>query len=51
MEPMKLFHTPLIKTSQRIAFSLRARGLKERDTVAIMLPTTPIFSTRFTAFC
>lgn len=33
----------LLKTAQRVAFSLRERGLKERDTVAIMLPTTPAF--------
>lgn len=33
----------LMKTSQRVAGSLRERGLKEGDTVAIMLPTTPDF--------
>lgn len=33
----------LLKTSQRVAYSLRERGLKEGDTVAIMLPTTPDF--------
>lgn len=33
----------LLKKSQRVAFGLRLRGLKERDTVAIMLPTTPDF--------
>jgi len=33
----------LLKTAQRVAFSLRERGLKEGETVAIMLPTTPGF--------
>lgn len=33
----------LLKTAQRVAFSLRERGLKERDTVAIMMPTSPAF--------
>mgnify|MGYP003645994583 CR=1 FL=1 len=33
----------LLKTAQRVAYSLCERGLKERDTVAIMLPTTPGF--------
>ncbi len=33
----------LLKTAQRVAYSLRERGLKERETVAIMLPTTPGF--------
>lgn len=33
----------LLKTAQRVAYSLRERGLKEGETVAIMLPTTPGF--------
>lgn len=33
----------LLKMAQRVAYSLRERGLKERETVAIMLPTTPGF--------
>ena len=33
----------LLKSAQRVAYSLRERGLKEGETVAIMLPTTPGF--------
>ncbi len=33
----------LLKTAQRVAYSLHERGLKAGETVAIMLPTTPGF--------
>lgn len=33
----------LLKTAQRVAHSLKERGLKKHETVAIMLPTTPGF--------
>lgn len=33
----------LLKTARRVAFGLRDKGLKEGETVAIMLPTTPGF--------
>ena len=48
---LPITYRKLLEGANAVAGSLLLRGIQPRDTVAIMLPTCPEFSPRFSGFC